>query len=128
MSISDEDKKNIDGLYGLNYGEKILYGWHTLYTSYTGHFGTRYLPKVLFIPEFEHFENPYGSYVSVYEDKNISGKGIPGRDISWVVFQFFFCLYFHNPVWLHGFVRKEKPSRSLFSPLIVRFRPRMIFS
>ncbi len=72
ITLAPEQEAAIDRLYLDNYGEKIPYTWHRLYTSYTGHFDVNYFPELLYIPEFERFENLWEDYVSVLADKNLT--------------------------------------------------------
>ena len=58
-------------MYLENYGKKIPYHWHRLYTAYTGRFDPAYFPELLFTPKFERFENLWGNYVRVLSDKNL---------------------------------------------------------
>ncbi len=53
VTLSEEQKKEIDCLYKDNYGKKVPYDWHREYTSYTGKFDARYIPELIFIPEIE---------------------------------------------------------------------------
>lgn len=53
VKLSKEQKKEIDKLYKDNYGKKIPYNWHRLYTSYTGIFDPRYIPELIYIPKIE---------------------------------------------------------------------------
>lgn len=69
--LAKEQKEAIDNLYVTNYGKKIPYTWHRHYTAYTGNFDVNYLPELLFIPEFERFENLNKEYTKVFEDKNV---------------------------------------------------------
>lgn len=71
VNLTPEQKKSIDKFYQENYGSKIPYTWHRHFTAYTGRFDVRYFPELLWIPEFEHFMNPYHDYESVFADKNI---------------------------------------------------------
>lgn len=54
-----------------NYGEKIPYTWHRHYTAFTGHFDANYFPELLYIPEFERFENLWPQYCRVFSEKNV---------------------------------------------------------
>ena len=70
VQLEDEQKAQIDDIYVKNYGKKIPYDWHRLYTAYTGRFDARYFPEILYIPRFEFFMNP-SSYAKVFDDKNL---------------------------------------------------------
>lgn len=69
--LTDEEKREVDAFYLSHYGERIPYIWHQYYTAFTGQFDPLYFPELLYIPEFEHFMNPYPEYVKVFADKNI---------------------------------------------------------
>lgn len=71
VSLTKEEKKNIDFLFKRNYGKKISYIWHKYYTAYTGKFDQNYFPELLYIPRFEYYMNFNKAYCSVFEDKNI---------------------------------------------------------
>lgn len=53
--LTKEQKEAIDKFYLENYGEKIPYNWHQLYTSFTGNFDEKYFPEFLYIPLLERF-------------------------------------------------------------------------
>ncbi len=72
VTLTSEQKAAIDQLYLGNYGEKVPYTWHRHYTAYTGNFDVNYFPELLYIPEFERFENLWEDYVSVLADKNLT--------------------------------------------------------
>ena len=72
ITLTPEQEAAIDRLYVDNYGEKIPYTWHRLYTSYTGHFDVNYFPELLYFPEFERFENLWREYPDVLDDKNLT--------------------------------------------------------
>lgn len=72
VTLTPEQEAAIDRLYLENYGEKIPYTWHRHYTAYTGRFDVNYFPELLYIPEFERFENLWEDYVSVFADKNVT--------------------------------------------------------
>lgn len=71
VTLTDEQKKQIDDLYKTNYGEKIPYTWHKHFTAFTGRFDANYFPELLFIPEFEYFMNSNQEYNKVFSDKNV---------------------------------------------------------
>ena len=71
VSLTSEQKRAIDKLYLENYGEKIPYIWHRHLTAFTGQFDVNYFPELLYIPEFERFENLWEEYTSVFADKNV---------------------------------------------------------
>lgn len=70
VNLTKEQKREIDKLYKENYGKKISYKWHRYYTAYTGNFDKNYIPELLYIPEFERFENIKVEYAKAIEDKN----------------------------------------------------------
>ena len=67
--LSSGEKHEIDEFFLSHYGKRIPYTWHQYYTAFTGRFDPQYFPELLFIPEFEHFMNPYPEYVKVFGDK-----------------------------------------------------------
>jgi len=72
IKLSDEQKKAIDEFYIEHYGKKIPYTWHRHYTAFTGKFDVNYFPELLYIPEFERYENMLISGSEyVFEDKNL---------------------------------------------------------
>lgn len=63
--------KQIDDFYKPNYGKKIPYNWHKEYYAISGKFDYRYLPELLYIPDFERImNNP--KYYDCLQDKNIT--------------------------------------------------------
>lgn len=70
ISLTDEQKKQIDDLYVENYGEKVPYTWHRHFSAFTGKFDCNYFPETLYIPEFEYYMNLNSDYGRVLEDKN----------------------------------------------------------
>lgn len=68
--LSPQQKKQVDELFMANYGRKVDYVWHQNYAAHTGHFDYRFIPGVLYIPEFEAFENQNKSFVKACSDKN----------------------------------------------------------
>ena len=71
VTLSDEQKREIDDFFIANYGEKIDYTCHQTYTAYSGKFDVAYFPEQLYIPELEHYLNVNDDYCKVLEDKNI---------------------------------------------------------
>lgn len=69
--LTKEQEAQIDALYVKNYGEKIPHVWHRHFTAFTGKFDVRYIPELLFIPEFERYMNMNREYAQVFCDKNI---------------------------------------------------------
>ena len=71
VKLSSKQKKEIDLLYKDYYGKKISYIWHKHYTAYTGRFDAKYIPELIYFPEFERYMNSKREYIRVFEDKNI---------------------------------------------------------
>lgn len=71
VELTDSQKREIDELYEKNYGKKIPYTWHRHYTAFTGNFDPKYIPELIFIPEFERFMNSNKNYNKVLADKNV---------------------------------------------------------
>ena len=84
--LTKEQKKEIDYFYIENYGKKIKYDWHRLYTSYTGKFDKMYFPEILYSTKLEPLLNPY-DYRKVLDDKllldvyihNVNNVRIPNK-------------------------------------------------
>ena len=70
-NLTKEEIEEIDSLYKSTYGKKIPYTWHKHFKAFSGTFDVNYFPELLFIPEFEHFENAKYEYCQVYADKNV---------------------------------------------------------
>ena len=68
--LSQVQKDQVDDLFLRNYGEKVDYVWHQNFAAHTGHFDHRFMPGLLYIPEFEAFENQDKSFVTACSDKN----------------------------------------------------------
>lgn len=71
ITLTPEQEKEIDELYAKHYGKKIPYTWHKHFTAYTGKFDSRFIPEILFIPEFEYYMNSKNDYINVFADKNV---------------------------------------------------------
>ncbi len=69
IELTKEQKQEIDQFYLINYGKKISYKWHRLYTSYTGRFDPQYFPEILFTTKMEPILNPR-NYAEVLSDKS----------------------------------------------------------
>lgn len=87
--LSQQQKEQVDELFLSNYGKKVDYVWHQNYAAHTGHFDYRFIPGVLYIPEFEAFENQNKSFVKACNDKNFIplvaqsvGVKMPGTIVS----------------------------------------------
>lgn len=81
VQLTEEQKRQIDELFGKYYGKKVPYTWHRHFTAFTGHFDPCFIPETLFIPEFEYYMNSNREYIRVFSDKNIlsmiaSGIGV----------------------------------------------------
>ena len=70
VTLSKEQKKQIDNFYLQNYGKKISYKWHRLYQSYTGKFDYKYVPEYIFTTKLEPKANKRIE-VMPYENKNM---------------------------------------------------------
>lgn len=68
--LTAEQKEQIDELYITNYGEQIGYVWHQNFAAHAGKFDYRFFPELLFVPEFEAFENQNLSASTMLGDKN----------------------------------------------------------
>lgn len=71
VQLSEEQIKKIDDFYLKNYGEKVPYIWHRHFTAFTGNFDEKYVPELLYGPEFEHFMSQYTEYAKTFTDKNV---------------------------------------------------------
>lgn len=68
--LTKEQKEQIDELYINNYGEKVDYRWHQNYAAHSGKFDYRYFPELLYIPEFEAYQNQNTAVNQILMDKN----------------------------------------------------------
>ena len=57
VKLTNTQKKQIDDFYKKNYGKKVPYVWHRLYTSYTGKFDYKYVPEYIFTTKLELIAN-----------------------------------------------------------------------
>lgn len=71
VKLTKEQKKSIDRLYRDNYGKKIPYTWHRHYTAFTGNLDEKYIPELIYIPEFEYYMTPHKEYCYAFADKNV---------------------------------------------------------
>ena len=71
VQLSKEQMQQIDDFYLTNYGKKIPYTWHRHFTAFTGNFDVKYIPELLFIPEFERYMNVNREYTKTFEDKSV---------------------------------------------------------
>jgi hypothetical protein len=70
VSLTNEQKKEIDDFYIYHYGKKISYKWHRLYQSYTGTFRKDYIPEIIYTLQIAPKLNP-ADYCKVLQDKNL---------------------------------------------------------
>lgn len=69
--LTKEQKELIDDFFLSNYGEKIGYSWHQNYAAHSGKFDYKFFPELLYIPEFETFQNHDTGVVAAFADKNL---------------------------------------------------------
>lgn len=69
--MSKEQKDKIDTFFLENYGDKIGYSWHQNYAAHSGRFDYKFFPELLYIPEFEVFQNHNTGIVAAFADKNL---------------------------------------------------------
>lgn len=69
--LTREQEEAVDRLFVENYGEKVPYYWHRLFIGFTGTFDVNYIPDLLFLPEFERYENQWAPYNRALSDKNL---------------------------------------------------------
>lgn len=80
--LTKEQKEMIDELYVNNYGEKMDYVWHQNFAAHAGRFDHRFFPELLYIPEFEAYQNQNTAAIRLLGDKNflpIVAKGVGVR-------------------------------------------------
>lgn len=70
VSLTKEQKKQIDTFYKTEYGKKIKYNWHKEYTAISGVFDYRYVPELLCTARMEELWNS-PAYYKCLQDKNI---------------------------------------------------------
>lgn len=69
VKLTKEQKRSIDQFYKQNYGKKIPYTYHRLFTGFTGNFDPQYIPEMLYAPYLERFTtDPH--YGNVFTNKN----------------------------------------------------------
>lgn len=68
--LTQEQKDKIDEFFIKNYGQKIGYVWHQNYAAHAGKFDYRLFPELLYVPEFEAFQNQNRAAVRMMGDKN----------------------------------------------------------
>lgn len=69
VKLTKEQKRAIDKFYKQNYGKKIPYTYHRLYTAYTGNFDEKYIPNMVYAPYLERFLTDI-AYGKVFTNKN----------------------------------------------------------
>jgi len=62
VTLTPQQKRSIDELWTKNYGKRIPYYWHKLYTSYTGVFDVNYFPEIYYSTILERY----------YDDENVA--------------------------------------------------------
>ena len=70
VTLTAEQKQQIDTFYRENYSHRVPYWWHRLYTSYTGRFDYRYLPEYIYSTRLDLLNNKRYE-VKPLEDKNL---------------------------------------------------------
>ena len=70
--LTKEQKLEIDNFYKKNYGKKIPYIWHNLFTKYSGKFDVKYIPVDIFFKIIYAF-NVNGNF-ELLQDKNFLYK------------------------------------------------------
>jgi hypothetical protein len=69
--LKKEQEQEVDLFYLKNYGKKIDYTCHRTYAAYSGKFTPAFITEEIYIPELDHFMHMFGTYNSVFEDKNV---------------------------------------------------------
>ncbi len=70
VKLSKEQRRAIDKFYKENYGKRIPYTYHRLFTGFTGNFDVKYIPEMLYAPYLERFLTDL-SYTNVFTNKNL---------------------------------------------------------
>ena len=79
VTLTKMQKKEIDDLYKLKLGKKVLYNWHKNYYSISGKFDYKYFPELLYIPGIERLlNNP--KYYGCLQDKSMIEIFVKGLD------------------------------------------------
>ena len=68
--LTSDQKKQVDDLYVKNFGKKISYKGHEMYTSFSGVFNPNYIPRDIYYSDIECLFNNNNEYGKVLEDKN----------------------------------------------------------
>ena len=72
--LTKEQKLEIDSFYEKNYGKKIPYIWHNLFTKYSGNFDVKYMPVDLFLKIVYAINGKTSGYSEILTDKNFLYK------------------------------------------------------
>ena len=79
VSLTNEQKEQVNKFYLKHYGKKIMLNWHKNYYAISGKFDYKYFPESLYIPYFERLlNNP--NYYKCLQDKNVTELFIKGLD------------------------------------------------
>ena len=81
VRLTKEQKREIDSFYKTNYGRKINYRWHKIYTAISGKFDYKYFAEYLYTPDFQRLSND-PNYRIGFQDKNILPLLIKGSGIN----------------------------------------------
>lgn len=69
VKLTREQKRAINAYYKENYGKRIPYTYHRLFTAFTGNFDEKYIPEMLYAPCLERFLTDL-SFGRVFTNKN----------------------------------------------------------
>lgn len=83
VRLSDEQEKQIDDLYFQNFGEKISYNWHRLFTAASGSFSADYITEIIYNVLFEQTENYNAAFTKVMADKDFLDRIAKGIGIEY---------------------------------------------
>ncbi|MBQ8320046.1 MAG: hypothetical protein IJX81_04115 [Clostridia bacterium] len=81
VKLTKEQKRSIDKFYKQNYGKKIPYTYHRLFTGFTGNFDEKYIPEMLYAPYLERFLTD-SAYGNVFTNKNTLAVFARGLDVK----------------------------------------------
>ena len=81
VSLTREQKKQIDVFFTTNYGKRISYRWHMIYTAISGKFDYRFFPEYLYAPDFQMISND-PDYYNGLQDKNILPRIVKGSGLN----------------------------------------------
>ena len=70
VTLTPEQKQEINSFFESNYKKKMPYSWHRLYQSYTGTYRYNYFPEILLSTKLEFLWNPYRE-ADFLGDKNL---------------------------------------------------------